>query len=238
MKRLCAGLLIFHFSFLISHFSFLIPHSSFLIPHLDNVACAQSRQEGKASFYSKRLSGRRTASGERIHPDSLTCAHRTHPFGTKLMVYNPANGKSVIVRVTDRGPFVRGRIIDLSWRAAKELDIIGHGVAIVIVQKVSDFVVPYLPTDSIDIPELELETDDVGTKPTPYWQDEQKPVQPQTQGAQHKKQEAPTPKQGAQHKKQEAPTPKQGAQHKKQEAPTPKQGAQHKKQEAPHKKKK
>ncbi|MBO6144697.1 MAG: septal ring lytic transglycosylase RlpA family protein [Prevotella sp.] len=132
-------------------------------------ALAQT-QSGKASFYSKKLSGRKTASGERLHPDSLTCAHRTHPFGTKLMVYNPANGKSVVVRVTDRGPFVRGRIIDLSWRAAKELGIIGQGVAMVTVQKVSDIMVPFLPTDEIEIPELELETDDVGSKPTPYWQ--------------------------------------------------------------------
>ena len=83
-------------------------------------------QSGKATFYSKRATGSRTANGERLHHDSLTCAHRTYPFGTMLKVYNPANGRSVIVRVTDRGPFVRGRIIDLSWRAAKELDIIAH----------------------------------------------------------------------------------------------------------------
>lgn len=88
------------------------------------------------------------------------------------MVYNPANNKSVVVRVTDRGPFVRGRIIDLSWRAAKELGIIGQGVAMVTVQKVSDFVVPYLPTDEIEAPDLELETDEIGTKPIPYWQDD------------------------------------------------------------------
>ena len=86
---------------------------------------AQKQQRGKASFYSKKFFGRKTASGERLHPDSLTCAHRSYPFGTKLMVYNPANGRSVIVKVTDRGPFVRGRIIDLSWRAAKELGIEG-----------------------------------------------------------------------------------------------------------------
>ena len=80
------------------HFSFLIPHFSFLN--------AQGVQQGKASFYAKSFNGRKTASGERLHPDSLTCAHRTYPFGTKLKVYNPANGRSVIVRVTDRGPFV------------------------------------------------------------------------------------------------------------------------------------
>ena len=82
---------------------------------------AQGVQTGKASFYAKKFSGRKTASGERLHHDSLTCAHRTYPFGTLLKVTNPANGKSVIVRVTDRGPYVRGRIIDLSVRAAKEI---------------------------------------------------------------------------------------------------------------------
>ena len=60
----------------------------------------------KASFYAKRLHGRKTASGERLHPDSLTCAHKSYPFGTLLTVYNPANGRSVNVRVTDRGPYV------------------------------------------------------------------------------------------------------------------------------------
>ena len=81
---------------------------------------AQDVQEGKASFYSMKFTGRRTANGERLHHDSLTCAHRTYPFGTQLKVTNPANGKSVIVRVTDRGPYVKGRIIDLSVKAAQE----------------------------------------------------------------------------------------------------------------------
>lgn len=111
-----------------------------------------------------------TASGERLHKDSLTCAHRTYPFGTLLKVYNPANGKSVIVRVTDRGPYVRGRIIDLSWRAAKELDIISKGVAMVTVQKADNIIVPYLPVDEIEIPELELETNEGSTEITPIWQ--------------------------------------------------------------------
>ena len=132
---------------------------------------AQGLQQGKASFYAKSFSGRKTASGERLHPDSLTCAHRSYPFGTKLKVYNPANGRSVIVRVTDRGPFVRGRIVDLSWRAAKELGIIAQGVAVVTVQKVSDIIVPYLPTDEIEIPELELETNEGSESITPFWQD-------------------------------------------------------------------
>ena len=103
-------------------------------------------QRGKATYYSKRATGARTANGERFHHDSLTCAHRTYPFGTMLHVKNPANGKEVVVRVTDRGPFIRGRIIDLSWRAAKELGIIAQGVAMVEVQPV-DAIVPYRPKE-------------------------------------------------------------------------------------------
>lgn len=130
---------------------------------------AQGQQKGKASFYAKKFHGRKTASGERLHSDSLTCAHRTYPFGTKLKVYNPANGRSVVVRVTDRGPFVRGRIIDLSWRAAKELDIISQGVATVFVQRYSDIIIPFLPEDEIEIPDLELETNDGAKGITPFW---------------------------------------------------------------------
>ena len=92
-------------------------------------------QRGKATFYSKRATGARTASGDRLHHDSLTCAHRTYPFGTLLKVTNLSNNKSVVVKVTDRGPFARGRIIDLSWRAAKELDILAKGVGTVRVER-------------------------------------------------------------------------------------------------------
>ncbi|MBF0965366.1 MAG: septal ring lytic transglycosylase RlpA family protein, partial [Alloprevotella sp.] len=80
---------------------------------------AHAQQKGKATFYSKRATGARTASGERLHHDSLTCAHRTYPFGTLLKVTNLNNGNTVVVRVTDRGPFAKGRIIDLSYAAAK-----------------------------------------------------------------------------------------------------------------------
>lgn len=134
-------------------------------------ASAQSLQKGKASFYAKHFNGRKTASGERLHPDSLTCAHRSYPFGTMLRVYNPVNSRSVIVRVIDRGPYVRGRIIDLSWRAAKELDIIGQGIATVFVSKANAFVVPFLPTDEIEIPDLELETNDGAPALHPLWKD-------------------------------------------------------------------
>ena len=166
VARLMTVAVLLHFSFLIYHFSFLIPHFSFL-----NAQSVQNVQSGKASFYAKKFSGRKTASGELLHSDSLTCAHRTYPFGTRLKVYNPANGRSVIVRVTDRGPFVRGRIIDLSWRAAKELDIISKGVAVVTVQKYSTIIVPCLPEDEIELPDLELETNEGPQGMTPFWQE-------------------------------------------------------------------
>lgn len=143
----------------------------------DSYVSAQDQQTGKASFYARKFAGRKTASGERLHNDSLTCAHRTYPFGTLLKVINPANGRSVIVRVTDRGPFVRGRVIDLSWRAAKELDIISKGVAMVVVQKADNIIIPYKPTDEIEIPELELETNEGKTDMIPFWQDMKKDQQ-------------------------------------------------------------
>ena len=132
---------------------------------------AQGPQKGKASFYSKNFAGRKTASGERMNNDSLFCAHRTYPFGTMLKVYNPANGRSVVVKVIDRGPFVRGRVIDLSWRAAKELDIISSGVAMVVVHKVETIIVPFLATDQIEIPQLELETNDGAPALVPFWKE-------------------------------------------------------------------
>lgn len=81
---------------------------------------------GGASHYAPSLAGRATANGELFHPDSLTAAHRTLPFGTRVRVTNVRNGRSVIVRINDRGPFrPAGRIIDLSCRAADELGFSG-----------------------------------------------------------------------------------------------------------------
>ena len=121
------------------------------------VAAASSQiQHGKASFYSKRATGSRTSSGERLHHDSLTCAHRTHPFGTLLKVTHARNGREVIVRVTDRGPHSRGRIIDLSHAAAKELGIINQGVAVVKVEPVRKTKVPFKPEPE-SIPEIDFE---------------------------------------------------------------------------------
>lgn len=94
-----------------------------------------AQQKGRASYYSNRFHGRKTSSGVLYHKDSLTCAHKTYPFGTLLEVKNPKNGKTVVVEVTDRGPFSRNRIIDLSYAAAKQLGIINQGVALVELQE-------------------------------------------------------------------------------------------------------
>ncbi|MEI8179294.1 septal ring lytic transglycosylase RlpA family protein [Aestuariivirga sp.] len=85
-------------------------------------------QTGKASYYKH---GARTASGERFNPNGYTAAHRTLPFGTRVLVTNLKTGKSVIVRVNDRGPFIKSRIIDVSYGAAKVLGITATGVATV-----------------------------------------------------------------------------------------------------------
>lgn len=96
----------------------------------------KAQQHGKASYYSNSLHGRRTSDGSRYHKDSLTCAHRTLPFGTLLKVTNKKNGKEVVVKVTDRGPYCTGRVVDLSMAAARELGMVASGVAAVQVEKV------------------------------------------------------------------------------------------------------
>lgn len=87
------------------------------------------RQKGKASWYGKKFHGRQTSSGEIYDMHAMTAAHKTLPLGTQVRVHNLVNGKSVEVRINDRGPFVRGRIIDLSFLAAKKLDVVGPGTA-------------------------------------------------------------------------------------------------------------
>ncbi|MGN6144183.1 MAG: septal ring lytic transglycosylase RlpA family protein [Mesorhizobium sp.] len=83
-------------------------------------------QCGRASWYALHS---RTASGERMNPAALTAAHRTLPFGTRLKVTNQRNGKSVVVRINDRGPFIKGRVLDLSRAAARQIGMIGSGHA-------------------------------------------------------------------------------------------------------------
>lgn len=87
-----------------------------------------SSETGKASYYGDRHHGQRTASGERFDQNALTAAHRTLPFGTRVRVTNLNNERSVVLRINDRGPFVRGRVIDVSRTAAVRLDMLRAGV--------------------------------------------------------------------------------------------------------------
>lgn len=90
---------------------------------------AKALGRGTASYYGRKFHGRRTANGERFDMTALTAAHKTLPFGSRVRVTNPRNGRAVIVRINDRGPFVRGRTIDLSRSAAEQIGIVtrGHG---------------------------------------------------------------------------------------------------------------
>lgn len=95
------------------------------------------KENAKASYYAEKYHGRKTASGEIFNMNALTCAHKTLPFGTVLRVTNLANGKKVDVRVNDRGPFVKGREIDVSKAAAQKLGMIKTGTASVKIEIVS-----------------------------------------------------------------------------------------------------
>jgi rare lipoprotein A len=86
---------------------------------------------GSASYYATKFHGRRTASGETFNNNAMTAAHRTLPFGTMVRVTNPASGKSVVVRINDRGPFTKGRMIDVSRAAAEQLGLVQRGHAMV-----------------------------------------------------------------------------------------------------------
>jgi rare lipoprotein A len=99
---------------------------AFCLPALLPAADAATAQQGMASYYKH---GKRTASGERYDPRNLTAAHRSLPFGTRVKVTNAKSGRSVVVRINDRGPFIRGRIIDLSLGAAQAIGLHRAGVA-------------------------------------------------------------------------------------------------------------
>ncbi len=102
-----------------------------LFVSFSTVACAKPRniQIGKGSWYGKKFHGRQTASGEKYNMYSYTAAHRTLPFNSMVEVTNLRNNKKVIVRINDRGPYSKNRIIDLSYLAAKELGYLNKGVA-------------------------------------------------------------------------------------------------------------
>ncbi len=126
-------------------------------------------ESGHASFYGRELAGRRTASGEVFRPDGMTAAHRTLPFGSRVKVTNHSNGKAVVLRITDRGPFVRGRIIDVSHGAARALGFVGQGTTRVTIERLGGKAGPELsapviapmtataePETTVALPEAEL----------------------------------------------------------------------------------
>ncbi len=104
----------------------------FILPVIFLLASSCARkvtESGRASFYADKFQGRRTASGETFKQQHLTAAHRSLPFGSRVKVTNLDNGRTVKVRINDRGPFVSGRIIDLSKKAARKLGMIPSGTA-------------------------------------------------------------------------------------------------------------
>lgn len=96
------------------------------------------RAEGQASWYGAQHHGRKTASGERFDQHALTAAHRQLPFGTRVQITNLRNGKRVAVRINDRGPYSRGRLIDVSEAAAQQLDMLNSGTAPVRIETLRD----------------------------------------------------------------------------------------------------
>jgi len=120
----------------------LIPLAALLLCQLLAVGCSNNRkpstgsptfgvpiERGIASWYGTKFDGRSTASGERYDMHELTAAHRSLPFGTLVGVRNTRTGREVVVRINDRGPFARNRVIDLSYAAAREVGVVGPGTA-------------------------------------------------------------------------------------------------------------
>jgi rare lipoprotein A len=97
-----------------------------LLAGLFTVGVAEADECGRASWYALHSM---TANGERMNPSAMTAAHKSLPFGTRIKVINKSNGKSVVVRINDRGPFIRGRIVDLSKAAARSIGMIHSGHA-------------------------------------------------------------------------------------------------------------
>ncbi len=94
------------------------------------IGCSKKiTEQGKASYYADKFVGRKTANGETFSQRKMTAAHKYLPFGTKVKITNISNGKTIRVRINDRGPFVAGRVIDLSKKAAKKLGMIQAGVS-------------------------------------------------------------------------------------------------------------
>lgn len=112
--------------------SLLAAGCSTLVPPAPGLALYETKpasvETGKASFYGGRWIGRLTANGEHYHAEDCTAAHKKLPFNTMVRVINLKNGKSVIVRINNRGPYAKGRILDLSVVAARKIEMIGDGI--------------------------------------------------------------------------------------------------------------
>ncbi len=108
-----------------------------LFPVVSYVSAQEFRQYGNASWYGNQFHGKRTASGESYDMHEFTGAHRDLPFGTVIKVKNLRNGREVVVRVNDRGPFIKSRIVDLSRAAASMLGIVSRGTARVSIEVIS-----------------------------------------------------------------------------------------------------
>ncbi len=118
----------------------------FLLLFSSALSQAQSfSQTGKASYYANHFEGQLTASGESFSNSAMTAAHRTLPFGTKVVVTNLENDKCVIVTINDRGPFIKGRIIDVSQKAARALGFFNQGITMVQIESLHT----PLPADSL-----------------------------------------------------------------------------------------
>jgi len=149
--------------------------------------CAQRKynpkDKGIASYYSDKLHGRVMANGQKYNRDSFTCAHLKYPLGTMLKVRNLVNGKECIVRVTDRGPYSRKFIIDLSRAAAKYLGILGAGFTQVELTPYFAGKVPYrLEEPEIpEIPELDIDYEPAALYPNPVWQKDTTTTEPANQ---------------------------------------------------------
>ena len=130
-------------------------------------------ERGVASYYHNKFHGRKMANGEPYHRDSFTCAHRRYPLGSWLRVMNPKNGKAVVVKVTDRGPFSRNFTIDLSLAAARHLDIIVQGHAPVEISQVSSQtsgIVPFkMEEEPEEVVDIELDFVPAAEYPFPDW---------------------------------------------------------------------
>lgn len=102
-------------------------------------AVVRKGMRGNASYYANRFHGRKTASGHLYYKSAMTAAHRSLPLGTWVRVNNERNGNSVVVQITDRGPYVDNRVIDLSLAAATDLDMLNRGVVAVRLEVLEDF---------------------------------------------------------------------------------------------------